>query len=72
MDQSSQPVKKFEEILSNKREELKEYRPSKECGKNCKSISSENKTVVIEVGWEPVLAKLFPTCTHCNDDFFCF
>lgn len=30
-DQSSQPVQKFDDILSNKPEDFKEYRPSKDC-----------------------------------------
>ena len=51
MDQSSQPVKKFDDILSNKPEDLKEYRPSKDCGENSQNISCKNITVVIEVVW---------------------
>lgn len=44
-------MKKFDDILSNKPEDLKEYHPSKDCGKNSQSISCKNITVVIEAGW---------------------
>ena len=55
VDQSSQPVEKFDDILSNKPEDLKEYRPSKDCGMNSQSISCKN---MIEVGWGPFFGKI--------------